>query len=223
MLLWLSLSSTPVSVAGALSIAALAVCGWQRLRLWSAWLAAPAAVAVGMTAPHREVWVPWLVAAFVWCAALSTARLDDELRGTGLVPVLFAVTSAAAYMCLADSEQSLPLVVVAVVAAVVAVAEPRVSFGGPGSMALIGLLGWIAAAGGIGRPAGTIGALGALGVLVFAGRLTLGSDGLVLATQCGNALVCSRVAGVSHDELFAVVVVALALSATVVVLTWSTP
>ena len=90
-------------------------------------------------------------------------------------------------------------------------------------MALIGLLGWIASAGGIGRPAGTIGALGALGVLVFAGRLTLASDGLVLATHCGNALVCSRVAGVSHDELFAVVVVTLALSATVVVLTWSTP
>ena len=53
-LFWLSLSSTPLSVTGALSVGAIAICGWKRLRTWSVWLSAPAALAVGTTAPHRE-------------------------------------------------------------------------------------------------------------------------------------------------------------------------
>ena len=100
-LLWLSLSSTPVSVNGAVSIGALAICGWQRLRPWSAWLVAPVALAVGVTAPHGEDWVPLFVAAFVWRGAVSTARLDEDLEGTGVTPVLFAISAIGAVLLLA--------------------------------------------------------------------------------------------------------------------------
>ena len=182
----------------------------------------PRAVSVAMTAPHRGNWVPLLVAALSGCAALSTARLDEQLRGTGFVPVLFAVTSVAVVHVPAGQRAE-------------HAARPRRSSHGDRR-------GW-------GEPRGDVRRTGIDGVdrpsrmdrvrrwhrsarrhrrrpwsvggLVFAARLTLAADGLVLATQCGNALVCSRVAGVSHNEVFAVVVVALALAATVVVLTWS--
>lgn len=185
------------------------------------WLAAPAAVAVGMTAPHREDWVPWLVAAFAWRASLSTARLDEEREGTGITPVLFGISAVAAYLCLPDTEQIIPLAVVATATAIAAIVQPRVSFGRPGSMALIGLFGWIAAAGGIGRPAATIGGLGTLGVLVLAGGLTVPSNGLFVVMQSGCALVCSRLAGLSHDSRFAALVVAVALSVAMSILVLS--
>jgi hypothetical protein len=214
-LLWLASSSTPVSVPGALSVAALAICGWQRLRPWSVWLSAPAALAVGLTAPYHEDWVPFLVAAFVWRGAVSMACLDESVEGTGLTPVLFAVSAAAAYACLPDTEQIAPLAVVAIVGAAAAVAWPRLSFGGPGSMALVGLSGWIAAAGGIGRPAATIGALGALGVLALAGGFLLPAEWILFTTHVICAGICSRVAGISREVAVASVVVALTLSATV--------
>jgi hypothetical protein len=213
-LFWLALSSTPVSATGALSVGALALCGWRRLRPWSVWLSAPAALAVGLTAPYREDWVPFLVAAFVWRGAVSMARLDESVEGTGLTPVLFAVSAAAAYACLPDTEQIVPLAVVAIVGAAAAVAQPRLSFGGPGSMALVGLFGWIAAAGGVGRPAATVGALGALGVLALAGGLALPAEWILFATHVVCAGICSRVAGTSRGVAFASVVVALTLFAT---------
>ena len=182
-LFWLSLSSTPVSVTGALSVGAIAICGWKRLRAWSVWLSAPAALAVGTTAPHREEWVPLLVAAFVWRGAVSMARFDEESAGSGVVPALFGISAVGAFICLPDTEQITSLAVVAVVMAIVAVAEPRVAFGRAGSMALVGLFGWIAAAGGIGRPAATIGALGSLGVLLLGGALALVSDRLLVAVH----------------------------------------
>jgi hypothetical protein len=211
---WLSLSTTPITTGGALSIGALALCGWHRLREWSVLLAAPAALAVGASTPHREDWVPLVVALFVWRGAVSTAQLDEELEGTGLTPVLYAISAVGAYLCLPDTEQIIPLAVVAVLAAVVAVAQPDAAFGRPGSMALIGLLGWIAAAGGIGRSAATIGGLGTFGVLVLAGGLALPPYWLLVATQSGCVAICSRIAGISHDVQFAVLVVGLALSAT---------
>ena len=218
---WLSLSSTPITTTGALSIGALALCGWQPLRKWSVLLAAPAALAVGISAPHREDWVPLLVALFVWRGAVSTAQLDEELEGTGLTPVLFAISAVGAYLCLPDTEQIIPLAVIAVLTAVFAVVHPRVAFGRPGAMALIGLLGWIAAAGGIGRPAATIGGLGTFGVLLLAGGLTLPPYWLLVATQSGCVGLSSRVAGISHDVQFAALVVVLTLSVTLLTIVLS--
>jgi hypothetical protein len=220
-LLWLSSSSTPVSVSGALSIGALAICGWRRLRRWSVWLSAPAALAVAVTAPYRENWVPFLVAVFVWRGAVSMARLDESVQGTGLTPVLFAISAAAAYVCLPDTEQIIPLAVVAVLVGAAAVAQPRLSFGSPGSMALVGLFGWIASSGGIGRPAGTIGALGGLGVLLVAGGLELPPEWMLFAIHVVCAAICSRIAGVSRDVAFASTVVALTLAAAVGAVTLS--
>jgi hypothetical protein len=188
------------------------------VRGWSAFLAAPAAFAVGVSAPHRADWVPLLVAVFVWRGAVSTARLDEDLEGTGLAPVLFALSAAGAYLCLPDTEQIIPLAVVAVLTAVIAVAEPRVGFGRPGSMALIGLLGWIAAAGGIGRSAATIGGLGTLGVLVLAGGLALPAYWVLVAAHTASVVVCSRLGGISHDVQFAALVVASTLAVTLITL-----
>ena len=213
-LLWLSLTSTPVSVNGALTVGAIAMCGWERLRRWSVWLSAPAALAVGMTAPHREEWVPLVVAVFVWRGAMSMARFDEESEGRGIAPAFFGISAVGALMCLPDTEQIFVLAAVAMVAAIVAVVEPRVAFGRPGSMALIGLFGWIASAGGIGRPAATVGALGSLGVLVLLGGLALPSDRFLVAVHSGCVVVCSRVAGVSRNVRFAAIVVALSLSLT---------
>jgi hypothetical protein len=81
-------------------------------------------------------------------------------------------------------------------------------------MALIGLFGWIAAGGGIGRAAAIIGALGSLGVLVLLGGLALPSDRILVAVHSCCVVVCSRVAGVSKSVRFAVIVVVLALSLT---------
>jgi hypothetical protein len=224
---WLSLSTTPITTGGILSIGALALCGWPALRSRSVWLAAPAALAVGASTPHREDWVPVLVALFVWRGAVSAARLDKELDGTGLdstgrLPLLFAISAVGAYLCLPDTEQIIPLAVVAVVTAAVAALVPRISLGGPGSMALIGLLGWIAAAGGIGRPAATIGGLGTFGVLVLAGGLALPSYWLLVATHSGCVAVCSRIAGVNHGVALAALVVAVALSVTLLTVLLST-
>jgi len=210
-LLWLSLTPTPVSVSGALSIGAMAVCGWERLRRWSVLLSAPAALAVGTTAPHHEDWVPLLVAVFVWRGALSMARFDEESAGSGLAPVFFGISAVGALVCVPDTEQIFVVAVVAIAVAIIAVAEPRVAFGRPGSMALVGLFGWIAAAGGIGRPAAIVGALGSLGVLVFLGGLALPSDRILVAVHTGCVAVCSRVAGISRHVRFAAIVVALAL------------
>jgi hypothetical protein len=216
-LLWLSLTSTPVTVKGALSVGAIAICGVGPLRRWSVWLSAPAALAVGTTAPHRVAWVPLLVAAFVWRGALSMARLDEKSAGSGIVPAFFGISAVGALVCLPDTEQIFVLAAVAIAAAIVAVADPRVAFGRPGSMALVGLFGWIAAGGGIGRPAAIVGALGSLGVLVLVGGLALPSDRILVAAHSGCVVVCSRVAGISRTVGFAVIVVAVALT-----LTWCT-
>jgi hypothetical protein len=213
-LLWLSLSSTPVTVNGTLSIGAISLCGWGRLRRWSVWLSAPAALAVGAIAPHRENWVPLFVAAFVWRGAVSMARLDEESAGSGIVPALYGISAVGALVCLPDTEQVLVLAVVAVATAIAALVEPRVAFGRSGSMALVGMFGWIAATGGIGRPAAIVGALGSLGVLVLAGGLALPSNRLLVVAHSGCVAACSRVAGISRDVRFAVIVVGLALSLT---------
>jgi len=218
---WLSLSSTPITTTGTLSIAALAFCGWPPLRKWSVLLAAPAALAVGFSAPHREDWVPFLVALFVLRGAVSTAALDEELEGTGLTPLLFAISAVGAYLCLPDTEQIIPLAVIAVLTAMVAVVERRAAFGRCGAMALIGLLGWIAAAGGIVRPAATIGGLGTFGVLLLGGGLALPPYWIIVATHSGCVVVCSRIAGISHDVRFASLVVALTLLVTLLTIVFS--
>jgi hypothetical protein len=207
----LAFSANPISVGGAFAIGALALCGWRPLRAWSPVLAVLPALAVGTSAPHREDWVPLLVAVFVWRGSLSTAQLEDQTRGSGLVPVLFAISAVGSYLCLPDTEQIIPLAVVAVLTAVCALVAPRMSYGGPGSMAMIGLLGWVASAGGLGRPAATIGGLGTLGVLVLAGGLAPPTYGVLVATQGVGVAVCSRVAGISHDVKLAVTTVAVTL------------
>jgi hypothetical protein len=213
---WLALTSTPIDMNAFLAIAALALCGVPQLRRWSILLAMPAALAVGATTHYRESWVPWLVALFVWRGALSAAWLEARLRGTRVVPLLFWLTALGAYGCLPDTERIIPVAVVATIAAVAALVSPMVSFGGPGSMALIGLLGWIAAAGGIGRPAATVGALGTFGVLVLAGGLRLPRNIVLLGIQFVCVAACSRYAGISHDLQFATLVVGATLCVTLV-------
>jgi hypothetical protein len=212
--LWLAPSSTPIDMNAFLAIAALALCGVPQLRRWSILVAVPAALAVGATTHYRESWVPWLVALFVWRGALSAAWLEERLRGTRVVPLLFWLTAGGAYGCLPDTERIIPVAVVTTAVAVAALISPMVSFGGPGSMAMIGLLGWIAAAGGIGRPAAIVGALGAFGVLVLAGGLRLPRDIVLLGIQFACVAACSRYAGISHDLHFATVVVGATLCVT---------
>src|SRR5215471_17259667 len=91
--LWLAPSSTPIDMNAFLAIAALALCGVPQLRRWSILVAVPAALAVGATTHYRESWVPWLVALFVWRGALSAAWLEERLRGTRVVPLLFWLTA----------------------------------------------------------------------------------------------------------------------------------
>ncbi len=212
--LWLAPTPTPIDMNAFLAIAALALCGVPQLRRWSILLAVPAALAIGATTHYRESWVPWLVALFVWRGALSTAWLDARLRGTRVVPLLFWLSALGAYGCLPDTERIIPVAVVATVVAAAALITPLVAFGGPGSMALIGLLGWIAAAGGIGRPAAIVGALGALGVLLLAGGLRLPRNIVLLVTQFACVAACSRFAGISHDLQFATLVVLASLCLT---------
>jgi hypothetical protein len=165
--------------------------------------------------------VPLLVAAFVWRGALSMARFDEESAGRGIAPVFFGISAVGALLCLPDTDQIFVLATVAIATALVAVAKPRVTFGRPGSMAMVGLFGWIAAMGGIGRPAAIVGALGSLGVLVLAGGLALPSDRILLVAHGGCVVICSRVAGISRHVGFAVIVVAVALSLTLCTLVLS--
>jgi hypothetical protein len=206
-LLRLAGTPTPISVAGAVAIGALAVVGTRTLRPAAWLLAAPAALAVAATAPYRASFVPLLVAIVVWRGAVSMARLDDELRDTPTVPILFALSAAGAYACLPDTERIIPLAIVAVLTAAVALPWPRPWFGGPGAMALVGLSGWISAAGGVGRTAATIGALGSLGVLLLAGLGRRRNPLALVAVQAGCVVVCSRVAGVAGSVGFASFVV----------------
>lgn len=199
--------------------------------------AIPGAVVVGDAASLANPWwwVPPLVIGTVLVGGAALVDYDTANARSGLAPVLLGMTALATWTTVPDTEQI--LVVVGAFLPIVALGLPaaRIREGAAG-YAVVGLLAWVAAVGGRGRPGAVVGAVACLGILVaepVARRVWRGravTPGLPWSTR-GVAsigvhavvvLLAARVAGLERGADaalgLAAVVLALGTGAMVVVL-----
>jgi hypothetical protein len=172
--------------------------------------AVPGAVEVGRAAALQSH-VPGmrtLVVVSTVIGGLLVADFDDANGRAGLGPVLVVIAVLGMYGTLPDTEQTALLVGVVVPLAFVGwpVAMARL---GPGAYATVGMLGWVAAVGGRGRPGSGVGAIACLGVMLgepVARRLWRGAARVprspwawravaLVLLQLGVVWVASRIAG----------------------------
>jgi len=136
-------------------------------------LAAVAGLALaGAPADPGPPW-PVLVAAAAAVAA-ALAAFDRRWAGLGLPPVLLAVTAAGIWATVPDVEAALVLLGACLPMAVLGRPGPLagrasgpapLAFGVAGSVAVAGVLVWVVATGGAGRPGSVVGGLACLGLL----------------------------------------------------------
>lgn len=191
---------------------------WALARWHGAWWVAlagalaaiPGAVGVGRAAElqNHTAGMPTLVVVSTVVGGLLVADFDDATARAGLSPVLFAVAVLGMYATLPDTEQTSVLVGVTLPLAFVGWPAARARLG-PGAYAAVGLVGWVAAVGGRGRPGSVVGAIACLGVMLgepLARRLWRGAARVprhplawrtvfLVLLQFGVVMVASRVAG----------------------------
>jgi hypothetical protein len=210
-----------------LGVVALAV-GGAAVQGAPRWLTAPAAVpgglVLGSAAPDvAPGWVPAFVVASTVIGAYLVAVFDDRGRAVGLAPVLVPVTAIGVYATVPDTEEAGALVGASLPVALSSVPAPLSSLGGALSAPLVGLVAWVAAGGGRGRPGSIVGGTACLGALLLgpvlpdlrraAARLprrlrVLAAVGVV---HVGIVLVASRVAGLRTSAVAAFVIAVVAL------------
>lgn len=172
--------------------------------------AIPGAVEVGRAASLQlhVAGMPAFVTVSTVVGGFLVADFDDANARAGLSPVLVAIAVLGMYATLPDTEQTSVLVGVALPLAFVGWPAARARLG-PGAYATVGLLGWVAAVGGRGRPGSVVGAMACLGVMLgepVARRLWRGAARvprsplawrtvLLVLLQVGVVAVASRIAG----------------------------
>jgi hypothetical protein len=184
-------------------------------------LAIPGAALVGIavsdTVPAAASWVVVAAAGTVAVAVVPARMLDAGMpRCTG---VLLLVSAVGVYVTVPDTELARIVVGAAVVGALVGCA-PDARAAPLGTTAAIGLLAWVAAAGGAGRPGAVVGGLACLGVLAL-GPVAVWSAArpvVVVAVQVALVAVVARIAGLEQSAGIALVIAFAAYGVAVVVL-----
>lgn len=148
---------------------------------------AMAGAAVGATLPSAwPVWTRLTVLAVVVVGAL-VAPLHDA-RTPRAVPALLLISALGVYACVPDTEAPKVLLGAMAAAAVIGF-EPRLR-AAIGLPAVVALVGWVGAFGGVGRPGAVVGGVACVGVLLLpVSRRRPGPFGVVLLFVTQIALV----------------------------------
>ncbi len=144
----------------------------QRLGLARWWpavalvAAVPGAILVGDAAALANGWwwVPPLVVGTVVVGGAALVDYDAANARSGLAPVLLALTALATWTTVPDTEQILVVVGAFLPVAALGLPVARICEGAAG-YGVVGLLAWVAAVGGRGRPGAVVGAVACLGIL----------------------------------------------------------
>jgi hypothetical protein len=120
----------------------------------------------GLAPPDRPHWVQPLVAVATAVAAALVADTDRARRHSSLGPILFVVAVAGVASSVPDTEHIAVLLGAAVPLLVWSFPLPITSLGPEGAAAATGLLFWVAAIDGKGRPGSIVGSVGCLGLLL---------------------------------------------------------
>jgi hypothetical protein len=193
--------------------------------------ALPFALVLASTLDDASRWLRVLCVIVASAGAVAVARTDDEWRATALTPWLLAITAAAVYLAVPDTEQTAPLLGVALPIALLARPLRIATLGRAGSGAVTVLVVWAAATGGRASDASVVGALACLALLI---GLSVGhartvssvpvpsvrgvpparatSEVAVVLVHGALALIASRV-GAAHATLPRAVVVAIVVAA----------
>jgi hypothetical protein len=217
-------------VAVALAGAVGALVGWARHpAVWAA-AALPGAILAGEALIEVPGWVRIAVTCFVVAGSAFGADFDDRGARFGLGPPAFAITVAAVYSTVPDTEFARALLGAALPLALLGLPGIRLRMGVAGTFASVALLGWVLGQEGAARPGAVVGGLATLGLLVIeplvrharpslvpapappAGR-TRSPAVPVLAGQAAIALAAARWAGFAHDALSAAVRLAVVVPA----------
>jgi hypothetical protein len=167
-------------------------------------------------------WVRLVVFLAASLGSVAAARVDDAWGDTGVTPALFAIAAFGVFAAVPDVEEAATMLGAAVPIALLGWPFRLATLGRAGSAGATALLAWVVATGGRGRTPSVAGGLACLGLLVWlafgqgmrehvrptAKRRAAGPPllALVLIAQGGIVFSASRVAGVSKDLGFAVVV-----------------
>lgn len=193
----------------------------------AALMAVPGAlfVAAAAAVDNDLTWVPWFVAAAVVVGGLLTVDYDEHNARAGLPPVLLAATALAMWTTVPDTEQILVVVGVLLPLAFLGWPIARAAEGAA-AYGVIGVLAWVAAVGGRGRPGSVVGAVACLGIFLvepvvrrlWRGRAVLPRRPLdpralaSVAVHCAVVLVAARVAGLETSARTAGLIAAGALA-----------
>lgn len=129
--------------------------------------AVPGAVILGGAAgPNDTLW--WIPAFLVGTTLIGGTLLvdyDTANTGSGLAPILLAMTALGAWTTVPDTEQILVVAGVFLPIALLGLPITRITEGA-GAYGVVGLITWVATVGGRGRPGSVIGAVACLGILL---------------------------------------------------------
>lgn len=188
--------------------------------------AAPGAVVLATAAGLDvvPVWVRVLVVVTTIAVAVLVADLERRVAPTGLGLVLIALTVVGVYETVPEPGLVLPLLVTALLGALLAWPIPLVSLGGSGA-AVVGAIVWAAAIGGRGRLGSVVAAVACFGLFLaepmarfiarrprgLADRVKVGGKAVPLFATGHLAVVyiASRVAGLRHRLLQAIAIAAI--------------
>jgi hypothetical protein len=183
-------------VVGLLLVLGGECCG-RRAGCWTRalWLL-PGALVIAAALP--DGWPFWIRLVTTVAAAVGgSLTVATNVAAPRLVPALFAVTAVGIFYCVPDTEAP-AAVVGALAVGCVLVLEPRLRTA-LGAAALTGIVAWVTAYGGMGRPGSVVGGIACLGVLLLPiGRVRHHSTRWIvplLAVQVALVVYESRVAG----------------------------
>jgi hypothetical protein len=157
-----------VTLVPAVGAAVTGLLGYERWGPAVALVAAvPGAVILGGAAgPNNALW--WIPAFTVGATLIGGTLLvdyDTANTGSGLAPILLAMTALGAWTTVPDTEQILVVAGVFLPIALLGLPVTRITEGA-GAYGVVGLLVWVATVGGRGRPGAVIGAVACLGILL---------------------------------------------------------
>jgi hypothetical protein len=168
-------------------------------------------------------WIRGLVIVGASVGGALVAAADQRWEHDAIGPPLFMLSAVGVYLTVPDTEEAAALLGAALPLAVLGWPWRRVRLGQPGAAAATGVLCWVGAVGGQGRPASIVGALACLALLVGvpaaqswrparrARPLRPAEVVAVGAAHLGLVYVAARVAGLRTDvaEATAIAVVVL--------------
>jgi len=220
---------TSIPVALWIGVVALGVAGIFPVARWVAGILALPGAWVVAYATDLEVTgsLKLFLLVAIALAAPIIADFDDHHQVRSLGLPLLSITILGVFFTLPDTEHAVILFGVVIPLAFLGWPRPLARLGAPGSFATIGVLMWVIAADGLGRPSSVIGATAALGILLAepVGRRVcewLGHDHhrqtlnaiIIGGLQLIVVLIASRLAGVMPHVWQASALVLLLLAVT---------